>query len=501
MTAPREKQLQEILAGIVEVPASANTAVSGVTLDSRACRKGFAFLACAGLTSHGLDYIDQALRLGAVAVLWEPDGAKPPVLPEGVVGLPVVGLAEKAGEIAARFHDFPANDLTVIGVTGTNGKTSVTHLTANALNHLGRRCAVAGTLGNGMQDNLAETTHTTPDAVSLQAFLASMRDTRADSLAMEVSSHALVQHRVAGMRFDTAVFTNLTRDHLDYHGNLEAYAAAKRRLFDMPDVRCIVINADDRVGREILAAAPEGQLKIAFAANAESLVDTQADHRILVRGVAFDASGLRISAEIDGRRQVVQAPLFGRFNAMNVAAVFGVLLGLGHAVGDIVAALESISPVRGRMEHVGGGDKPLAIIDYAHTPDALRQVLLAARDHAAGELICIFGCGGDRDRGKRPEMAAIAEALADRVIVTDDNPRTEDGDRIIEEIMAGFERRNAVTVQRDRALAIRSAIELAVASDVIVIAGKGHEEYQVVGNERRHFSDLEQAARWLGEVA
>ena len=501
MTQSREKQLQDLLAGIVEVPASANKRVTGVTLDSRACQEGFAFLACAGLASHGLDYVDQALRLGAVAVLWEPNGARPPVLPEGVAGLPVVDLAEKAGEIAARFHDFPASELTVIGVTGTNGKTSVTHLTANALNHLGRRCAVAGTLGNGMQDNLVESTHTTPDAVSLQAFLAAMRDTAADSLAMEVSSHALVQHRVAGMHFDTAVFTNLTRDHLDYHGNLEAYAAAKRRLFDLPNVRCIVVNADDPVGRDILAAAPDKQRRIAFAANAESLVDTPADHRILVRDVAFDAAGLRISAEINDARQVIQTPLFGRFNAMNVVAVLGVLLGLGHSVGDIVAALESISPVRGRMEHVGGDDKPLAIIDYAHTPDALRQVLLAARDHATGELICIFGCGGDRDRGKRPEMAAIAEALADRVIVTDDNPRTEDGEQIVEEIMRGFEHRDAVTIQRDRAVAIRSAIELAVAGDVVVIAGKGHEDYQIIGNERRHFSDLEQAARALGEVA
>ncbi|MDX1443166.1 MAG: UDP-N-acetylmuramoyl-L-alanyl-D-glutamate--2,6-diaminopimelate ligase [Gammaproteobacteria bacterium] len=494
-------KLADLLAGIVEVPASANVGVRGVCQDSRLCEKGHAFLACAGLTSHGLDYIDQALRLGATVVLWEPNGARPPVLPEGVVALPVPALSAHAGSIAARFHGEPANALRVIGVTGTNGKTSVAHLTANALNHLGHRCAVAGTLGNGMQDNLVEATHTTPDAVSLQGFLADMRDTGADALAMEVSSHALTQHRVAGVHFDTAVFTNLTRDHLDYHGSLENYAAAKRRLFDVKGLRCIVINADDDVGRDILAAASPSQRRIAFAASEESLRGVEADDVLLVRDIAFDGEGLRLSLHVNGKRQVVHAPLFGRFNAMNVVAVFGVLLGLGHGAGDIVAALESISPVRGRMQHVGGGDKPLAIIDYAHTPDALRQVLIAAREHASGEVVCVFGCGGDRDRGKRPEMAAIAEALADRVVVTDDNPRTEDGNAIVQEILSGFEKPESVTVQRDRAIAIQSALELAVAGDVVVVAGKGHEDYQVIGNERHHFSDIEQAARALGEVA
>lgn len=501
MTASRQMTLRDLLAGTVDVPASLDKTVSGICNDSRRCTPGCVFLACDGITSHGLDYIDQALRLGASAILWEPGRVQAPTVPEGIPVIAVEQLSALAGPLAARFHGDPASELTVIGVTGTNGKTSVAHLLANALDALGRRCAVAGTLGNGLPGALHEASHTTPDAVTLQSFLADMRDEAADCLAMEVSSHALSQHRVAGMNFNTAVFTNLSRDHLDYHGDLESYAAAKRRLFEMSSVRSIVVNADDRVGREILADAPSERRRIGFAASPESFRDIEVDFRLLVSEISFDAAGITVRLELNDERLDFRAPLFGRFNALNLVAVFGVLLALGFPPRKIVDALQSVKPVRGRMQHVGGGDAPTVIVDYAHTPDALRQVLLAAREHAAGKVLCMFGCGGDRDRGKRPEMAAIAEGLADRIVVTDDNPRTEDGDRIIEEILAGFSDSERVEVERDRAVAIRKLVASADSSDVVVLAGKGHEDYQIVGNERRHFSDLEEAQRALGEVA
>jgi UDP-N-acetylmuramoyl-L-alanyl-D-glutamate--2,6-diaminopimelate ligase len=501
MTQSREMSLQKLLAGIIDVPAGVDMAVQGIAIDSRNCTPGCAFLACAGLSSHGLEYVDQALRLGARAILWEPDGVDAPSLPEGVVALPVAALSRHAGELAARFHGYPVEALDVIGVTGTNGKTSVAHLVARALGHLGRRAAVAGTLGNGFPDELHATTHTTMDAVSLQALLADLRDAGADSLAMEVSSHALSQHRVAGMRFHTAVFTNLTRDHLDYHGDLESYAAAKRRLFDMPELQVAVVNADDAVGRDILASLPTGTRRIAFASHAESLRDTGADDNILITNIEFDAGGLQVMVDRNEKNLLLKAPLFGRFNALNLVAVFGVLLGFGYSDSEAVRALAGVRPVPGRMEHLGGGALPLVIVDYAHTPDALRQVLLAAREHVAGRVVCVFGCGGDRDRGKRPEMAEIAEGLADLVVVTDDNPRTEDGDAIVAEIVAGLKTPDAATVERDRAKAIHLAVRAATRGDVVVLAGKGHEDYQVVGNERRYFSDRETAQQALEAVA
>lgn len=501
MTRPREMSLQDLLAGIADVPATVDMTVQGIAIDSRNCTPGCVFLACAGLSSHGLEYVDQAVRLGARAVLWEPDSVDAPSLPEGVVALPVTALSRHAGELAARFHGYPVEALDVIGVTGTNGKTSVAHLVARALGQLGRRAAIAGTLGNGFPDDLHAATHTTMDAVSLQALLADLHDAGADSLAMEVSSHALSQHRIAGMRFHTAVFTNLTRDHLDYHGDLESYAAAKRRLFDMPELQVAVVNADDAVGRDILASLPTGTRRIAFASHAESLRDTGADDNILITNIEFDAGGLQVVVDRNGKNLLLKAPLFGRFNALNLVAVFGVLLGFGYSDSKAAHALAGVRPVPGRMEHLGGNSLPLVIVDYAHTPDALRQVLLAAREHVAGKVVCVFGCGGDRDRGKRPEMASIAEGLADHIIVTDDNPRTEDGDAIVAEIIAGLETPDAVIVERDRAKAIHLAVRAATRGDVVVLAGKGHEDYQVVGNERRYFSDRETAQLALEAVA
>jgi len=495
------KSLPALLDGLVAVAPSDEREIQGVSLDSRFVVPGGAFLACAGIGSHGLDYVDQAIRQGAIVVLWESTDRPPPSLPKEITAVEVPGLSEIAGSIASRFYGKPSERMDVIGITGTNGKTSVSHLTAQALGAYGRRCAIVGTLGYGFVDSLEPPTHTTPDAVKLQQLFAQLAGSGADSVAMEVSSHALQQHRVNGVEFRTAVFTNLSRDHLDYHGDLRSYAAAKQRLFRTQGLKAAVVNADDAVGREIIAGLAPGVRAIAFATRSETARDVAAHTVIIADRIAFDAQGLTIDIMLGGEKLLLRAPLFGRFNAVNLLTVFGILLSLDITPADAARALSSLRPVRGRMERLGGGEQPLVIVDYAHTPDALAQILSAAREHCRGRLICVFGCGGDRDRGKRPEMGRIAMSLADDVIITDDNPRTEDPDAIVEEILAGMAGNAKPRTQRDRAKAIHEAVSAAGADDVVVIAGKGHEDYQIVGTRREHFSDSEVARHALGLLA
>lgn len=476
--------------------------VTGIAIDSRQIIPGSVFLACAGLSAHGLDYAEQAVRAGASVVLWEPSpGATAAKIPAGVLAIEVPKLSAYAGIIASAFYGDPSSRLDVIGITGTNGKTSVSHITAQALSAYGRRCAVVGTLGYGFTDSLEPASHTTPDPVRLQALLAQLLGSGAEAVAMEVSSHALEQHRVSGIRFRTAVFTNLTREHLDYHGDLASYAAAKKRLFQTTGLSVAVVNADDQVGREILAALPGSVERWAFATHEEALRDVPVTQAIFAHSISFTEQGLELSVSAGREKLVIRAPLFGRFNALNLLAVFGVLLSMNMTASEAVRALAAVRPVRGRMERLGGGDRPLVIVDYAHTPDALAQILTAAREHCAGRLICVFGCGGDRDRGKRPEMGRIAESLADAVIVTDDNPRTEDGDAIVAQILSGMNAPSDATVERDRGAAICGAIARAQVGDVVVVAGKGHEDYQIVGTQRMEFSDRQAALSALGMVA
>lgn len=486
--------LSALLQGIVEVPGSLDREIQGVSLDSRHVVPGGVFMACAGISSHGLEYVEQAVRQGAVAVLWEPAGnVQCPSLPGEVVVIEVPRLGTVAGRIASAFYGNPSQRMDVIGITGTNGKTSVSHLAAQALSAYGRRCAIVGTLGYGFIDSLEPPTHTTPDAVKLQQLFAQLAGGGADSVAMEVSSHALEQHRVGGIEFRTAVFTNLSRDHLDYHTDLASYAAAKRRLFRMAELKTAVVNADDAVGRDIIAELPANVRAIAFATQPGSLHGLKMADTVLAARIEFDTHGLLLEATHGGENHLLRAPLFGRFNALNLLAVFGILLSFDINPADAARALSFMRPVRGRMERFGGGVQPLVIVDYAHTPDALAQILSAAREHCSGKLYCVFGCGGDRDRGKRPEMGRIAAALADVVTVTDDNPRTENADRIVEEILAGVSNAEKVRVQRDRAKAIQCSVAAAGRDDVVVVAGKGHEDYQIFGTRREHFSDAEVA--------
>jgi UDP-N-acetylmuramoyl-L-alanyl-D-glutamate--2,6-diaminopimelate ligase len=418
-------------------------------------------------------------------------------------------LSKRAGEIAARFHGHPSERMFCTGVTGTDGKTSTAYLIAQALDRLKLPCAYIGTIGSGRIGHLQSATHTTPDAVNLQKQLAALRDDGAQALAMEVSSHALDQDRIAGMHFDVAVLTNLTRDHLDYHGTLEAYAAAKLRLFTRADLDAVVINRDDATGREWIAGLQTAAQRIVYGLDGEP--EPGCAH-VIGRNLQLTPDGIALDLDTWRGRARLQSRLLGRFNAYNLMAALAVLLARDTALEAAVAALAQSQTVPGRIEgYRGPAAAPLVVVDYAHTPDALKQILTAVRAHTPGRLICVFGCGGDRDRGKRPLMGAVAAELADLVVVTDDNPRSEDPALIVQEILGGVRSASndsrfpipdsRLQVIHDRAEAIRSAVREAAADDVVVVAGKGHERTQTYGNDVRAFSDREFVAALVGAAA
>ena len=493
--------LGRLLEGL-DVAAPHGLQVTDLVQDSRAATPGCVFLACPGRTTHGLMHAATAVERGAVAVLWEPGAdLEPPVLPERVAAIAIPHLSRHVGELADRFFRRPSADLRVAGITGTNGKTTTAFLLAQASDFLGRRGWYIGTLGHGHPGNVREAGLTTPDAVTVQRRLAEARDEGASTLGLEVSSHALDQDRVAGVNFDTAVFTNLTRDHLDYHGTIEAYGAAKARLFHTPGLRCAVINVRDPFGRELVERLDPALEKIVYT-TANDVWAERGTGWIRVSELRATAASLTISVETSWGAGLLRSRLVGEFNAENLLAVLGVLLGWNVPLQRALAALALCVAPPGRMESFGGGKQPLVLVDYAHSPDALAKVLDASRAHARGRLLCVFGCGGDRDPGKRPLMGGIAESGADVAIVTDDNPRTEESAAIFAQILAGMRDAAAAQVVPDRAEAIRLAIAEAEAGDVVVVAGKGHEDYQIVGTEKRAFSDRETVQACLsGDVA
>ena len=459
-----------------------------LTLDSRNVRPGDLFLAIPGLKVDGRAHIADALKRGAAAVAYEAEGST--VLPITDVPLiPVKGLAAQLSAIAGRFYGDSSRSLSLVGVTGTNGKTSVTPLVAQALDLLGQHCGIVGTLGTGFYGALQSGRHTTPDPIAVQATLTDLRKAGARAVAMEVSSHGLDQGRATALAFDVAVLTNLSRDHLDYHGTMEAYGAAKAKLFAWPDLSCRVINLDDEFGRALAAEKQESRL-ITY-----SLLDSSA--YLYCRDAKFDDDGVRATLVTPQGQHFLRSSLLGRFNLSNVLAAVGALLGLDYALDEILKVLPKLEGPVGRMQRLGGADKPLVVVDYAHTPDALEKVLEALRPHAKGQLLCLFGCGGDRDRGKRPLMAEVVERLADGVLVTDDNPRTEAPSQIFDDIRGGFSTADNVKFVEGRGQAIAQLIASAKADDVVVLAGKGHEDYQEIDGQRHAFSDLEEAAKAL----
>ncbi|NNM61187.1 MAG: UDP-N-acetylmuramoyl-L-alanyl-D-glutamate--2,6-diaminopimelate ligase [Steroidobacteraceae bacterium] len=487
--------------GGIGVPGGVS--VSDLTLDSREARPGSLFFALPGRNTHGLAHCADAVSRGAVAVLWEPDGrSAPPSLPAGVFAAPVRNLSSLVGSIADRFFGEPSAAMQVLAFTGTNGKTTCAYLLAQAFERLGTRAGYAGTIGWGRIGRLVAQSHTTADAISVHRRLAAMRSEGVGVVAMEVSSHALDQHRIDGVRLACAAFTNLSRDHLDYHGTMQAYAAAKSRLFEFPGLRRMVINVGDPFGRELAQrCAGQAALTAVWVGGADG-ADEPASRRLYALEVAAQSRGTRLAIEGSYGRATLRTKLIGRFNAENAILVLGCLLAVGEPMAGAVAALGDCEAPPGRMQLVAasGEERALAVIDYAHTPDALGKALTALREHCRGALWCVFGCGGDRDAGKRPLMGAIADALADHLIITDDNPRSEDPAAIVRAILEGVTSHVAQVIH-DRARAIATALAAAGAGDVVLIAGKGHEDYQIYGTQRRLFSDLDEARRHLGEAA
>ena len=457
--------------------------------DSRQVEAGDVFVAYPGESADGRAYIAQAVAQGAAAVLWEREGWHWQDAWQ-VPHIAISGLREKVSEIAGEFYGRPSPKLWMIGITGTNGKTSCSHWLAQCLTPLGRKTAVVGTLGSGFPGALSEAINTTPDPIALQSQLADFVARGAQAVAMEVSSHGLAQGRVNGLKFDVAVLTNLSRDHLDYHGSMEAYAAAKAQLFGWPGLKHAVLNADDAFGLQ-LAEMLRGQGKRVLTYGLES-------GDVRCRTLDLNEDGIVMDVVTPQGATRIAAPVLGRFNAANVLAVLAALLVSDIPLAQATAALQHITPVPGRMQQLGGGALPLVVVDYAHTPDALAKVLESLREQCRGRLTCVFGCGGNRDKGKRPLMGGIVSRLADFSIVTSDNPRHENPRAIIEEIIIGMD--GDCRIEEDRAAAIDSAIRAAAAGDIVVLAGKGHETYQLIGDRKLPFSDVEVARRVLDSM-
>ncbi|WP_166268517.1 UDP-N-acetylmuramoyl-L-alanyl-D-glutamate--2,6-diaminopimelate ligase [Marinobacter caseinilyticus] len=476
--------LSTLLQGIAPLPSVFDVTIHGLKTDSREVRPGDAFIALSGALTPADHYLEPAINAGATVILLESDQEGECSERHGALVVPVKDLKSKLGTIADRFYEHPSQRLRVLGVTGTNGKTSVAHFLSQLLSDTGTPCGMIGTLGCGMPGRLQSTNHTTPDVVHVNANLSYILSQGGRAAAMEVSSHALEQGRVDGVSITGAVFTNLTRDHLDYHGSMAAYGNAKAKLFLREGLHFSVINFDDPFGRQLYEQL-EGQCdRVRY-----SLHEPQTE--LWLTDYQPDADGF--SASLDGLWGPfnITTSLLGSFNVSNVMAAMAAVLSLGVPLDRVVAAAGRLAPPPGRLESYAGLGGVRVIVDYAHTPDALSNALAALRPHADGDLICVFGCGGDRDAGKRPEMAREAEKGADRVIVTDDNPRSEHPDAIAREIFSGFEAPDHAQLIHDRALAIRTAIEQARSGDVVLIAGKGHETWQETAGQRVPFSDSE----------
>ena len=463
-----------------------------LTADSRAVKMGSIFVAYPGTVQDGRAFITEAITRGAAAVLWEREGFS---WQENwdVPNLGVEDLRGRISEIAGHIHGNPSESLWMTGVTGTNGKTSVSQWIAAASNALGRRSAVIGTLGNGLVGERVEARNTTPDPIVLQRLLAEYLRRGARCVAMEVSSHGLDQGRVAGIRYDCAIFTNLTRDHLDYHGTMEAYAEAKFALFQARGLTHAVVNLDDAWGAKLARRLEDRGLEvITYGAGSAA--------RLRALDIGLSEAGVRFRLDGEFGRVAVTAPVLGAFNVSNLLAVLGALLAQGVGLDEAAAAVGALEPVTGRLERVGGGSRPLVGIDYAHTPDALEKALAALRPTVAAghRLVCVFGCGGDCDAGKRPLMGAVAARLADHVVVTSDNPRGEDPHSIIAQILEGIPGNRAEELE-DRQVAIFSAVHHARAGDVVLLAGKGHETYQEIAGTRHPFNDREVAGAALAQ--
>ncbi len=493
-----DRNLRDLLAPWVS--DAPQTELKDMTLDSRTAAAGDLFVAICGHTSDGRHYIPQAIAQGVSAVVAEAQGQAEHGAVSVQHGVPVIYLQNLnllLSEIAGRFYQQPGAALRLVGVTGTNGKTTTTQLLAQWSQMLGETSAVMGTVGNGLLNQVVPAENTTGSAVQVQQILRDLVQQGATFAAMEVSSHGLVQHRVSALPFAAAAFTNLSRDHLDYHGDMQNYEDAKWQLFSSHSSEQKIINADDTVGQRWLAKLPD-----AVAVSMENKLPADWKGRWLSAGsVSYHDKGATVELDSSWGKGVLESRLMGAFNVSNLLVALGTLLSLGYSFDELLQTASQLQPVCGRMEVFHAPGRPTVVVDYAHTPDALEKALAAARLHCAGKLWCVFGCGGDRDKGKRPLMGGIAEQFADRVVITDDNPRSEDPRAIINDILSGLLDAGRALAIPGRAEAVTSAIMQASENDVVLIAGKGHEDYQLVGNQRFDYSDRVTAARLLGVVA
>lgn len=458
--------------------------IRNVVLDNRDVRAGDLYIARSGTQHKGVDFVIPAISAGASAVIMHASEYHSGLEAYADWIFPVDNLNQVAGEVISRYYQRPSESMKVIGITGTNGKTSCSHFIAQALNLLGEKTALLGTIGNGFLSSLDRSTHTTPDVLSVHQLLASYQQAGAETVVMEVSSHALDQERTAGVQFRQAAFTNLTRDHLDYHQSMAAYADSKRRLFVQADSEQI-LNLDDAFGCELAEQGhAKGRKVISY-----SLLDKSAD--LWVKTSELHDEGMSFAVASPWGEISASSSLIGRFNLSNLLLTAASLGLSGYEASRISWALTQVSAVCGRMEKVSEAGDPLVLVDYAHTPDALLQTLSALNEHrkTGSRIICVFGCGGDRDQGKRPLMAQVASGLADQLIITSDNPRFEDPNHIIQQVLSGVSASHQPLVEADRAVAIALAIEQARTEDIVLIAGKGHEDYQEIQGERQSFSD------------
>ncbi len=496
------KYLQQLLSNQLELPVQYNCLISSLALHSAQVTEGSLFFACQGYRCDGRDFVEQAITNGAHAIMLEAaDRTTSITIKTGqsrnkkipIITLP--DLRQHIGLIASKFYDNPSSQMQVIGITGTNGKSSSSHFLAHAFEQLGRRCGIIGTLGTGFPNALTETKRTTPDPISLMKNLANLRDQGAEFIVMEVSSHALDQYRTNGVKFDSALLTNITQDHLDYHDTMQQYAYAKKKLFTQPGLRCGILNLNDPIAcqwaEELQQTLPLWSYSI------ETAGYTLDKRQTMAKQLYFSHRGFKTELETPWGNGHLSSRLLGKFNVSNILAAFSILGVYGLCTDDealqkVLDVLAQSPPLIGRMQPFGGYRMPLVVVDYAHTPDALEQVLVALRMHCKRKLWCVVGCGGDRDRGKRVIMGQIAERYSDELIITDDNPRTEDPYRIVQDITSQLVCPWAVEVEHDRKTAIHRTIQSAGIGDMVLIAGKGHERYQLVGDQQLPFNDIEQ---------
>ena len=489
MTGRQQKSLNKMLEVLGEVPLNQDIRISDLALDSRKLIGGELFLAVPGFNVDGRDYIRDAMAKGAAAILAESGRESPDDVLRRSEGetVPVIfvdHLQARLGFLASHFYRQPSEKLRLTGVTGTNGKTSCCWFIAQLLCRLGQPCAVMGTIGKGVPPELEPCLNTTSDSISLQQYIASLVDESIPAMAMEVSSHGLDQRRTNGLAFEVAVFTNISRDHLDYHGTIDAYARTKAQLFARGQARKAVINLDDQYSDMMLSACSEETSVVTFSTRSD-----EAD--IFASDIHLSPSGLTAYLRTPWGNGHLKTPLMGRFNLENLLAVIGAVCVQEFSLDSVLKLLPELVSVPGRMQSLGGNGKPLVIVDYAHTPDALASVLMSLREHGAESLTCMFGCGGDRDRGKRPQMTKAAIRYADRVVLTSDNPRTEDPETIIEDALQGVlsADKPKIDIVVDRAEAISRTVGRAEAGEIVVVAGKGHEDYQEVNGKRLPFDD------------